>query len=126
MNSITIAGIIGRDAEQRFLQNGDPVCNFSVADDQGGKDKPTIWWYCALFGKRAESLSKYLVKGQHVAVSGNLTKRVWKDKEGAEQSALELRVSDVKLMGGKPQEQQQDRKRSGGGDKSDFSDDVPF
>ena len=42
MNSITIAGSLGKDAEIRYLPNGDPVAAFSVADSQG-KEKPTIW-----------------------------------------------------------------------------------
>ena len=71
MNSISIAGQLGKDAEQRFLPNGDAVASFSVADSQG-KDKPTIWWNCSLFGKRAEALTQYLTKGQAVTVSGNV------------------------------------------------------
>ena len=31
MNSITIAGTLGRDAEVRYLNSGDAVCSFSVA-----------------------------------------------------------------------------------------------
>ena len=42
MNSLMVAGGLGKDAEIRYLPNGDPVASFSVADDQG-KEKPTIW-----------------------------------------------------------------------------------
>jgi single-strand DNA-binding protein len=100
MNNITVAGNIGKDAETRFMPNGDPVCSFSVADSQG-KDKPTIWWNCSLFGKRAESLAPYLTKGQPVAVSGNVTERVYTDKNGQERKAIDIRVADVALQGGK-------------------------
>jgi len=106
MNNITIAGQLGRDAEVRYLPNGDPVANFSVADSQG-KDKPTIWWNCQLFGKRAESLSQYLVKGQSVAVSGNVTQRTYTDKQGIEKISTEIRVSDLALQGGKREESSQ-------------------
>lgn len=99
MNSITIAGQIGRDAETRYLPNGDPVASFSVADSQG-KDKPTIWWRCSLFGKRAESLAPYLLKGQAVTVSGTVTEREYQ-KDGDTKKAMEIRVADVALQGGK-------------------------
>lgn len=99
MNSITVAGQLGRDAEVRYLPNGDAVANFSVADSQG-KDKPTIWWNCQLFGKRAESLSQYLMKGQSVTVSGNITQRTYQ-KDGVDKTAMEIRVSDVALQGGR-------------------------
>jgi len=104
MNNITIAGQLGRDAEVRYLPNGDPVANFSVADSQG-KDKPTIWWNCQLFGKRAESLSQYLTKGQSVTVSGNITQRTYQ-KDGVDKTAMEIRVSDVALQGGRKDESQ--------------------
>lgn len=100
MNSLTIVGQLGKDSEIRFLTNGDPVCSFSVADSQG-KDKPTIWWNCSLFGKRAESLQKYLVKGQSVTVVGSVSERDWTDKEGNKRKQIDVRVNDVALQGGR-------------------------
>lgn len=131
MNIITIAGQLGKDAEVRYLNNGDPVCTFSVADSQG-KDKPTIWWRCSLFGKRAESLSQYLTKGQSVTVSGVFTEREYTDKDGAQKKAQEVRVNDLALQGGKreqsaPAQQakpQQAKKPSGGFE--DMDSDIPF
>lgn len=106
MNSITIAGNLGRDAELRYLQSGDPVISFSVGDNQG-KDKPTLWWNCSLFGKRAEALSQYLKKGQAVAVSGSLSKREYTDRDGAKREALDLRVNEIALQGGAVQAREQ-------------------
>lgn len=103
MNSITIAGQLGKDAEIKYLNNGDPVASFSVADSQG-KDKPTIWWRCSLFGKRADSLAPYLLKGQAVTVTGTLTEREYTDKDGMQKKAQEVRVNDVALQGGKREE----------------------
>lgn len=99
MNNITIAGSLGRDAEVRYLPDGTAVTAFSVADSQG-KEKPTIWWRCSLFGKRAESLAPYLVKGQAVTVSGSVTEREYQ-KDGATIKTMEIRVADVALQGGK-------------------------
>lgn len=103
MNSITIAGQLGRDAEIKYLNNGDPVASFSVADSQG-KDKPTIWWRCNLFGKRAESLSPYLMKGQSVTVVGTITEREYTDKEGSKRKSQDVRVNDISLQGSKKEE----------------------
>lgn len=100
MNNITITGTLGRDMEQRAMPNGDPVGNFSVADSQG-RDKPTIWWNCQLFGKRVSALAPYLMKGQQVTVAGNVTEREWTDKDGAKRKQMEIRVSDLALQGGK-------------------------
>jgi len=105
MNIVCIAGQLGKDMELRYLNNAEStaVGNFSVADDQG-RDKPTIWWNCQLFGKRAESLAQYLVKGQKVTVTGQLTEREYTDRDGAKKVAREIRVQDVALQGSQRQE----------------------
>ena len=124
MNSITIAGQLGKDSELRFLSNGDPVCSFSVADQQG-KDKPTIWWNCSLFGKRAESLQQYLIKGQSVTVSGTISEREWTDKEGNKRKSMDVRVGDVALQGSKqstPSKLAQSQSHA----SSAFDQDIPF
>jgi single-strand DNA-binding protein len=135
MNNITIAGQLGKDAEIRYMPNGDAVCNFSVADSQG-KDKSTIWWRCSLFGKRAESLSQYLVKGQAVTVTGTVTEREYTDKDGAQKKAQEVRVNDVALQGGRREESRpaepapkRDMRPAAAPASSgfdDMSDDIPF
>ena len=101
MNSIVIAGQLGKDAELRSLPDGTSVATFSVADSQG-RDKPTTWWNCQMFGKRAESLTQYLIKGQAVTVSGSVAERAWTDKDGQQRKSLDVRVNDVALQGGKP------------------------
>lgn len=100
MNVITITGTLGRDMEQRAMPNGDPVGNFSVADSQG-RDKPTIWWNCQLFGKRVAALAPYLLKGQQVTVAGNVTEREWSTQDGNKRKQMEIRVIDLALQGGK-------------------------
>jgi len=100
MNNITVAGQLGKDCESRFLPNGDAITSFSVADSQG-RDKPTIWWNCSIYGKRGEALAQYLTKGQSVTVSGTITERAWTDKDGAARKSMDIRVADVALQGGK-------------------------
>jgi single-strand DNA-binding protein len=100
MNSISISGQLGKDSEHRAMGDGTSVLSFSVADSQG-KDKPTIWWNCAIYGKRADSLQQYLTKGQSVTVVGNVTEREWVDKEGKPRKSMDVRVNDVALQGGK-------------------------
>ena len=100
MNNITVAGQLGKDCESRFLPNGDAVTSFSVADSQG-RDKPTIWWNCSIFGKRGEALAQYLTKGQSVTVGGTISEREWTDKNGNKRKSMDIRVADVALQGGK-------------------------
>ena len=96
MNVITIAGTVGKDAEMKYLQDSTAISTFSVADSQL-KDK-TIWWNCSMFGKRAESLNQYILKGTKVTVSGQVTEDVWTDKNGQERKSMKVRVNDIALQ----------------------------
>ena len=107
MNVFTFTGNLGKEC--RTANHGTAVCNFAVAVKSGfGEKAVTMWVDCALWGKQAESkLVDYLVKGQQVAVSGELGMR---EHEG--KSYLTCRVSNISLVGGKaeggaPQQLQQ-------------------
>jgi single-strand DNA-binding protein len=95
------AGYLGRDAETRFLPSGDPVANFSIGVNTGAKDQPkTLWVDCALWGKRAEALAQYLVKGTPVTVCGDVDIRTYTKTDGTSGAALTCRV-DKLTFGGK-------------------------
>lgn len=137
MKSITIAGRLGKDSVKRTTQNGDSVLSFSVAVDDGyGENKRTLWFDCSLWGKRADALAKYLVKGTAVAVSGDLSTR---EHEG--RTYLTIRVNEVTMQGGgekqdRPAQRQErsasydrdDPRTTGGGGSigRELDDEIPF
>lgn len=96
MNLFAFTGNIGGDVKVNNA-GGTAVANFSVAVKAGYGDKAqTIWIACALWGKQAESkLVDYLVKGQGVAVSGELSTREHDGK-----TYLQVRVGTIDLVGG--------------------------
>ena len=132
MNNWNFTGRLGKDVETRYLPNGDAVANFTVAVDFGfGDKKGTIWARCSMFGKRAESVSPYLMKGQQVAISGELSEHKWTDKEGVERTTQEVRVSELTLVGGKSEAQPSKPAPNGAPAKAkskldDFDDSIPF
>jgi single-strand DNA-binding protein len=109
------------------LNNGDSVAAFSVADS-AGRDKGTIWWNCELWGKRADSLSRYLIKGQAVAVSGSITENEWTDKDGNKRKNMKIRVNDLALQGGRKESSEPEEYRQPVKKKPVFEDDedLPF
>lgn len=125
MQTIIIAGKIGRDAELRNTQGGDSVCSFSVAVDQrDGRDKSTNWWRVSLWGKRGEALAPYLLKGASVTVTGDFALG---DYEGKPQ--LNIRANGIALQGGRGDGPQAPRQQAGNGNTSgspDLDDDIPF
>lgn len=135
MKNLTIAGNVGKDAVTRHTQGGDAVTSWTVAvEDRQGQEKGTIWFDCSLWGKRGETLAQYLTKGSKVALSGDLGKREHDGK-----TYLTIRVDQLSLMGGKPQDDR-DTGRSdparqappsqgsamGGGRDLDDGDAIPF
>jgi single-strand DNA-binding protein len=101
MNSCNFVGNINKP-ELRYLPDSTPVLQFSFAANSGyGAKKATTWLNCSLFGKRAETLHPMLNSGERVGIVGELTNRKYVDKQGVEKYSLELRVSDLTLLGTK-------------------------
>jgi single-strand DNA-binding protein len=101
-------GRIGRDAELRYTPNGDPVINLAIACEYGrkGQDgkRPTQWLDASLWGKQAEALAPYLLKGQQVAVTlDDVHVEEFQRGDGSTGSKLVGRVSQLKLVGSPPQ-----------------------
>lgn len=97
MQTMTIAGKLGRDAETRQTQGGDSVTSFTVAVDQrNGRDKTTNWFRCSLWGKRGDALAPYLLKGASVTVSGEFSVSEYEGK-----TQLNIRANDIALQGGR-------------------------
>lgn len=134
MNLFAFTGNIGGDVKVNNA-GGTAVANFSVAVKAGYGDKAqTIWIACALWGKQAESkLTDYLVKGQGVAVSGELSTREHDGK-----TYLQVRVGTIDLVGGgkseggsqpAPRQQsapRQDSQPQQRPDHEDFDNSIPF
>ena len=139
-------GRVGRDPELRYMTNGDPACNSSIAVSKKWKDKnsgetreQTTWVPLQLFGKTAELFGKYAKKGSQIRVNGEFSVRKYTDKDGVERTATEIRVQDFQLLGGKPEgagggegQQQAPAQRQAAAPKAsaggggDIDDDIPF
>jgi single-stranded DNA-binding protein len=61
-----------------------------------------------------------LLKGNKVGITGELTNRPYQAKDGTEKYSLDVRLSDVTLLGGKPQQ------ASNATQQFDNSDQIPF
>lgn len=109
MNKLIIAGNLGKDARLNSISGRDgpiSVANFSVAvKERRGGDDVTLWVDCALWGKRADALAQYLIKGCKVAVSGQAGVDSYDDSQGRSVPKLTLRVDEITLMGGGEQRQ---------------------
>lgn len=106
VNKVILVGNLGRDAELRYTPGGAPVATLNMAttevwnDKAGQKQEKTEWHRVVLWGKSAESLSEYLVKGKQIYVEGRLQTRKWQDKDGNDKYSTEIRGDRIVLLGG--------------------------
>ena len=125
----TITGNLVRDAELSFLNTGDAKCVFTVASNKSRKSGDgwsdyANFFSCTLWGKRAESLTQYLVKGTFVVVDADIHHNRW-EKDGEKRERIEFQVKEVRFFS---------RDNGGGGrvqsapakNADVFEDDVPF
>lgn len=108
MNNIFISNArITNDLETRYSNNGTAIINFSVADNHRNGDKEeAIFWRCAVYGKQAEFLAKYGMKGGRVNVIGEVQPNNYTNKDGQQVSAIQVRVTNIEIVDWKPAEQQ--------------------
>ena len=150
MPQLTDIGRIGRDAELRYTtgQNPTAVVALTLACDYGrkGQDgkKPTQWVEAVIFGKQAEAMAPYLVRGQlmHFTIDGVHIEE-FKRGDGTPGNKLTGKVIAIKFAGSppqgvqqnqqprqqqRPQQQapQQSQQGTNGPDYDSFDDDIPF
>ena len=107
VNKAIIIGRLGADPEVKYTQGGTPVCNMTIATDEGYTDKTsgqkidkTEWHRVSVFGRTAENCGKFLQKGREVYVEGSLQTREWQDKEGQRRFTTEIKAFTVQFIGG--------------------------
>jgi single-strand DNA-binding protein len=116
---------VGKDAQLRRTQNGDPILSFSVAVDQGrdksGAKRESVWVQCSIWGKRAESLETHITKGSKLVLTGRPGVNVYEGK-----GSLTLSVNDLTFMGGSQKRDDVQYREHDAPARDDFSDSIPF
>ena len=143
INHVVLVGRLTRNAELKYTNSGAAVSKFGIAINQRRK-KDDQWvdevnfFDVVLWGKSAESINQYLVKGKQVGIEGQLRQDRW-EQDGQSRSKVEIVASNVQLLGGgggggggrggpapegKPAGQQTSEGGAPAGDQ--FEDDIPF
>lgn len=129
---------LGSDAELRYMPNGEPVLNMSLAFNYGPKDndgkRASQWIDAGLYGKRAESLVEHLTKGTKIyAILEDPHIETWQKKDQTIGTKLVARVASLEFAGGSRQAANsestpaQNASRSASKPAAGFdSNDIPF
>ena len=113
-NSVSLIGVVGKDAELRQTQQGVHYAQISLATSTGGYKKKdgtdvpevTQWHRVVVWHNLADFAGKYVKKGMKVAVDGMITYRTYKNQQGIDVYTTDIVADDIVLMT-IPQEQQQ-------------------
>lgn len=128
INTITIAGNVGKDAVLRVTPNGKHIATFSLPAKSGfGDNEKTSWLQCKMFGAMAEKLSASILKGAKVTVTGEFVIEEWDKNDGSKASIPTILVRDIDLPP-KQNGQQQSRPQPQRGQSTepDPDPDIPF
>lgn len=103
VNKVLLVGHLGRDTELKYTPAGAAVASLSLAtsevwtDKAGQRQERTEWHRISLWGKQAESLNEYLVKGKQIYVEGRLQTREY-EKDGQKRFSTEIRADRIVLL----------------------------
>ena len=129
INKVLVAGNITKDIELKALPNGTSVATFSIAsnrtwkDTNGEKQEQVEFHNIVVFGKQADTIKQYCVKGQNLFVEGRLQTRSWEDKESAKKLYRTEIVLENFQFGQKPKTDTQVNKQV---EKSDGVDTIEY
>ena len=111
MNKVIIGGNLTKDMEVKVSKNDVNIGKFTVAVDNGyGENTNTQYYPVILFGKRVESLQKYLLKGTKVIIDGQIDYISIQDVDGNWKNYFQINANDIDIV--KFVEVQEDKKSS--------------
>lgn len=110
LNHVVLIGRLTRDLgeDERsfgYVANGQARANVSIAVNRSRKNgeqwvDEVNYFDITIWGKTAENLKPYLLKGKQICVEGYLKQDRW-EKDGAKMSRVSIVANNVQLLGGK-------------------------
>ena len=104
VNKCIFIGRLTDDPSVRYMPNGDPVANFSIAVNEKYKDKSgeqrekTEYIRVVAYRRTAEIIGQYTRKGSKLYVEGKLQTRKWTDNNGVDRYTTEIIADSVQLL----------------------------
>src|SRR3989338_5734692 len=96
LNKVFLIGNLTRDPELKALPSGTSVANFAIAtnrvwkNDKGEKQEDAQFHNIVCFGKQAEVIKQYMVKGSMILIEGRIQTRSWDGPDGAKKYMTEI------------------------------------
>ncbi len=104
-NTVQLIGHVGQEPEFKTFDGGKKLANITLATNEvyykenGDKVEKTEWHKVVAWGKTAEIIEKYVVKGKEIGIEGKLTHRSYDDKNGEKRYITEVVANEILLLG---------------------------
>ena len=96
-------GNVGVAPDVQYTASGTPVVNFSLAtnerwkDSEGNQQERTTWHRLYMFGSRAETIGKYVNKGDKLLVQGKIRNESY-EKDGVTFYTSKVEITDFEFV----------------------------
>ena len=103
-NRVILIGNLGQNPETKTIESGKKVTHFTLATDEsyknadGQKISETTWHNIVAWNGLADIATRFLKKGQQVAVEGRIVYRSYEDKQGVTKNITEIVLNDLVLL----------------------------
>ena len=103
-NRVQLIGHVGQDPEIKNLEGGKKVATINLATNdyytnaKGEKIEQTEWHRAVAWGKTAEIIEKFVLKGKEIAIDGKLTTRNYDDANSVKRYVTEILINEVLLL----------------------------
>lgn len=97
MNNVSLIGRLTKDVEERRTQNGTAVVSFTLAVDRRKKEDDADFIPCIAWDKAAETIAKYVHKGDLFGVTGYIQTRSY-EKDGRMNYVTEVVTTSFQFL----------------------------
>lgn len=101
INSCVLIGRLTKDVEERRTQSGKAVAMFTLAIDRKKKEDGADFIPCIAWDKAAETIARYVHKGDLFAVTGYIHTRSY-EKDGRKNYVTEIVTTGFQFLEHKP------------------------
>lgn len=100
MNKVFLIGRTTRDTELTETSNGVKICRFTIAVNRNytiDGERKADFFNVVCWRGLAESVARYVHKGDRIAVTGSIESRTYEDSDG-KKAVIEIIAQDVEFL----------------------------
>lgn len=113
LNKVMLIGNVGQEPEVRYIDQNQPVAQIRLATSergytlQNGTQVPerTEWHTVLLWRNLAETVDKYVHKGDKLYIEGKLRYRTYDDRNGVRRTVVEIWADNMEMLTPRSQSQ---------------------